>query len=94
MRQGTSTIERRGTIVTRGAVGLLAAALISWSVPAMAQSYPNRPIKMVVPFTPGTSMDIVARAVGAAGSANTIVLSDNTRITFGGLSSVSTTTFV
>jgi len=31
---------------------------------AVAQSYPSRPIKMIVPFTPGTSMDIVARTLG------------------------------
>ncbi|MBC7799331.1 MAG: calcium-binding protein, partial [Gemmatimonadaceae bacterium] len=34
-----------------------------------------------------------ARAVTAAGSSNTITLSDNTRITFGGVSSVTTTSF-
>jgi tripartite-type tricarboxylate transporter receptor subunit TctC len=41
-----------------------AMAFASLAVQASAQSYPNRPIKMIVPFTPGTSMDIVARAVG------------------------------
>ena len=34
------------------------------------------------------------RAIAAAGGSNTIVLSDNTKITFGGLTSVSTTNFV
>src|SRR5258708_3094322 len=49
----------------RGAVWLLlAAGCVLPSAAAGAQTYPNRPIKMIVPFTPGTSMDIVARTVG------------------------------
>ena len=41
---------------------VLACALLGWSaVPAAAQSYPVRPVKMIVPFASGSGSDIVAR---------------------------------
>jgi tripartite-type tricarboxylate transporter receptor subunit TctC len=49
--------------VVRAAI--LVLALGAWTAgPAAAQPYPNRPIKMIVPFTAGGPVDVAARIVG------------------------------
>ena len=49
---------QRRTLITASAVLLLGAAGGAW-----AQGYPNKPVRLVVPFAPGGTTDIVARIV-------------------------------
>ena len=48
--------------VTR--LGLMLAALAAFAAPAHTQSWPTKPVKIVVPFGPGGPADIYARILG------------------------------
>ena len=59
---GVFSGARRRAIV----VALAAGALVTGTFAAHASDYPTRPVRMVVPFGPGTSTDTVARIIASA----------------------------
>lgn len=44
-------------------VTLLGAVLLTFGGQALAQGYPNKPVKVIIPFPPGGATDIVGRAI-------------------------------
>ena len=68
-RKSTHPLRRRDVLRT----GLALAAASAFPAPLIAQpatapgtSYPNKPIKVLIPFTPGGNTDIIVRLVSAA----------------------------
>ncbi len=41
------------------------AGLVAWAASVSAQTFPDRPIKIIAPFTPGSPNDVVARLIAS-----------------------------
>jgi tripartite-type tricarboxylate transporter receptor subunit TctC len=58
----SNNATRRGTLALLGS--LFAAAALAPAIAQTPAAYPNRSIRMIVPYTPGTGIDILARVLG------------------------------
>ena len=55
-------MPRRIVSIASAAFGFL-AAVIACGPPALAQDYPSKPIRFIVPYPPGGGTDVIARIV-------------------------------
>ena len=59
-----ANLEEKMDRIFNGVTALLTTlVLVAISMPADAQTFPTRPVRIVVPFTPGGANDVIARVV-------------------------------
>ncbi|BDB24453.1 MFS transporter [Cupriavidus sp. TA19] len=58
-------VRGRRAWLTRGLAGMLAAASLAVPLAAGAETWPARPIQLLIPYPPGGSADLLARPVAA-----------------------------
>jgi tripartite-type tricarboxylate transporter receptor subunit TctC len=64
-RAKSSNSSRRLSVFVTGALTIALASLSQLGAAQSADSYPNRPVKVLVPYSPGGATDIIARIVAA-----------------------------
>lgn len=61
--------RRRGAVLSILAASVIAVVAATAAKPAIAQAFPNKPIKMVIPFPAGSGSDLIYRPIAAHMSA-------------------------
>src|SRR3954454_11893956 len=56
-----TTIDRIRQVLVIAAAGVIACLAASQAGAQSATTYPNRPVKLVIPFPPGGPLDIIGR---------------------------------
>jgi len=71
-KQGESTevAVQTGDIMKRILAAATGIVMALTSAIAAAQSYPNKPVQVIIPYAPGGSTDVIGRALGEAMSRN------------------------
>ena len=49
--------------ITKAALGLIVSCMIGTGSQVLAQDYPTKPIRFIVPYPPGGGTDVIARIV-------------------------------